>query len=988
MFDFTPHRPELLIDRPDYTDLLERRLRETMRGDVHFDHGTRAVYSTDASNYRQIPIGVVCPRDADDVQRAVAACREFGAPITSRGTGTSLGGQCCNVAVVIDFTRYMGNVLAIDPEARTARVQPGVILDRLREQAAEHGLTFGPDPSTHQYCTLGGMIGNDSCGVRSVMAANLGRGARTSDNVRELEVLLYDGTRLWVGPTDEASWPRRAETAGREGEIYRALDELRQQYQTTVRDRLPKIPRRVSGYNLAALLPEHEGNLAQALVGSEGTCVIVLQAVVHLVPARPKRSLVVLGYPSIYEAADHAPQVLEHQPVGVEGVDQYLVDYMQRKSLHPEKMHMLPEGSGWLLVEFGGDSKEEADAQADRFAEEVQQLKDPPSVKVFRDPEDVHNLWEIREAGLAATAHVPNMGEAFPGWEDAAVAPERLGEYLRELRKLLQEFRYEAALYGHFGQGCIHCRITFDLVTASGVRKWLRFLDRASDLVIKHHGSISGEHGDGQARAALLVKMYGEELVDAMRRFKQIWDPQAKMNPGKVIDPYMPDQNLRLGPRHHRPQQETTEFAYPSDQGSFINATTRCVGVGKCRKTETGTMCPSYMVTKDEKHSTRGRARILFEMLQGDVLPERWHSKHVHESLDLCLACKGCKSECPVDVDIATYKAEFLSRYFRRHLRPITAYTLGWIYWWSRLAAKMPRVVNFFSQSPYLSAIVKRLGGIAPQRTIPPFANPTFIQWFRQRRHGHSPLGDRRVMLFPDTFTNYLTTGPAKAAVKILERMGYEVIVPDRPLCCGRPLYDFGMLSTAKKLWRQILNELQPLLKEGIAVVALEPSCVAAFRDELVNFFPEEPDVRRLSSQTFMLSEFLEQQNYMPPPLRRRALVHGHCHHKAIMQMDAEVAIMNKMELDYEMVDAGCCGMAGSFGFEKEKYDLSVQVGERVLLPQVRQADEETLIITNGFSCKQQIEQLTGRKSLHLAEVLWMAIEQSGEIEAKQSAAS
>jgi len=1024
MFDYSPHREEKLIDQPDYADQLMLRLREALQGDVQFDRGTRATYSTDASNYRQIPIGVVFPRNADDVIRAVEACREFGAPITSRGTGTSLAGQCCNVAVILDFTRYMGSILEIDPEARTARVQPGVILDRLREEAGKHGLTYGPDPSTHQYCTLGGMIGNDSCGVRSIMAAHWGRGARTSDNVHQLDVLLYDGTRMTVGPTTEDELEHLCNEDGRRGEIYRSLRQLREEYQQPVQERFPDIPRRVSGFNLPALFAQNGCNVAQSLVGSEGSCVIVLEAVVHLLPARSERSLVVLGYPNIFEAAEHTSQVMEHDPVGLEGVDDQLVDYMQRKSLHPEKTQLLPEGKGWLLVEFGSDTKEEADSQAEKFAEAMKQLDNSPTIKVFKDPWESARLWEIREAGLAATAHVPNMAEAFPGWEDSAVDPDELGDYLRGLRDLLDEFHYEASLYGHFGQGCVHCRITFDLVTAPGVQKWLRFLDRACDLVVKHKGSISGEHGDGQARAALLVKMYGEELVEAMRQFKQIWDPHGKMNPGKVIDSYMPDQNLKLGPRHFRPSHETTEFAYPEDHGSFIDASMRCVGVGKCRKTEAGTMCPSYMVTKEEKHSTRGRARLLFEMLQGDVLPERWQSEHVHEALDLCLACKGCKGECPVNVDMATYKAEFLARYFKRHWRPITAYSLGWIYWWSRLASKLPRITNFFSQTPYLSGIVKWLAGVAPQRTMPTFANPTFVQWFRHHRPHHPslsegeeaaaersgakgttvsykdvprfqsdhfsdqqiarrlnpqasepPLDARRVMLFPDTFTNYLNPGPAKAAVEVLEIIGYEVIIPDRPLCCGRPLYDFGMLRRAKRLLRQLLDEFQPLLAEGIAVVGLEPSCVAVFRDELVNFFPREPDVHRLSRQAFMLSEFLERQRFHPPPLHRRALVHGHCHHKAIMHMDAEVALLKKLELDYELLDSGCCGMAGSFGFEKEKYKISVEIGERVLLPKVREADDDTLIITNGFSCQQQIEQLTGRKTLHLSEVLRMAIQ-------------
>ncbi|HVT29718.1 MAG TPA: FAD-linked oxidase C-terminal domain-containing protein, partial [Lacipirellulaceae bacterium] len=791
-----------------------------------------------------------------------------------------------------------------------------------------------------------------------------------------------------------------------------------------IRKRMPHLQRRVSGYNLDALLPENNFNVARALVGTEGTCVTVLGATVKLIPAPKARALVVLGYPSVYEAADHIMQIRQFRPIGLEGIDDNLVRFMKRKGVHPDDVQLLPEGNGWLLVEFGGNTKEEADSQARALMAELARHSNAPSTKLFDKKWEEQKLWKVRESGLSATAQVPGMPEAFPGWEDSAVPPENVGKYLRGFRDLLTEFGYDCALYGHFGQGCVHCRITFDLKTESGIQKWMQFLHRAADLVVKHGGSLSGEHGDGQARAALLAKMYGRELVELFGKFKSIWDPRGMMNPGKVIDPYPLNANLKWSPRNYHPASVQTYFRYPDDQASFTHAVNRCVGVGNCRREGGGTMCPSYMVTREEIHSTRGRARLLYEMLQGDVVADGWRDDHVREALDLCLACKGCRNDCPMNVDMATYKSEFLAHYYSNRLRPRTAYTMGLIYWWARLASHMPSVVNFFTQTWPFSALLKLGGGVAQDRRIPQFANPTFVEWYRKRppearRRAKStkrcigtPLsyqdmpafqsdsygmlsGDgsdgasrlnpfahqprtqtKRVMLWPDTFTNYLRPEAAMAAVEVLEDAGFEVEIPPRPLCCGRPLYDWGMMDTAIGLWRQTLDVLQPQIDAGTPLVGLEPSCVASFRDELVNLFPGEGRAKRLSRQTYMLSEFLEQEGYQPPVLKRKALVHGHCHHKAVMHMDAEIAVLKKLGLAYELLDSGCCGMAGAFGFEKQHYDVSVACGERVLLPAVRKASSSTLIIADGFSCREQIEQCTNRKTFHLAEVLHMAIEQ------------
>lgn len=928
---------------------LANALKNAIRGEVRFDDGSRALYATDASNYRQVPIGVVMPRDAHDVVTTVELARRHGAPILGRGAGTSLAGQCCNVAVVLDFSKYMHHVVEMNPAANFARVEPGIALDDLRAQAELHTLTFGPDPATHAQCTLGGMIGNNSCGVHSIMSG------KTVDNIEELEVLTYDGVRMRVGATSDEELQRIIDGGGRRGEIYAGLRHIRETYADLIRTRFPKIPRRVSGYNLDDLLPENGMNVARALVGSESTCVLVLEAKTRLVYSPPARALLVVGYPSVYDAADDVPRILEFHPIGLEGFDDLLVRDQQFKKMNPHGIALLPPGGGWLLVEFGAATLDEAMAQARTCASTLKGER----TRVFDNAsKEARFVWAVRESGLGATGHVPGKPLMWEGWEDAAVAPEKLGGYLRDLRALLDRYGYGGDFYGHFGHGCVHTRTNFDLTSESGIAKFRAFIYEAADLVVSYGGSFSGEHGDGQARGELLEKMFGPELMKAFREFKSLWDPEWKMNPGKLLDPYRLDENLRLGASHD-PWNPKTHFQFSEDHDRMNHAVLRCVGVGRCRRLDGGTMCPSYQATREEEHSTRGRARLLFEMFKGEVTPATWKNEAVREALDLCLACKGCKGDCPTQVDMATWKAEFMSHYYARRLRPMPAYTMGLIYWWAGIAQHLPRVANA------LMPLMKPFGRVAAQRRMPRFARKTFRQLYTPRK-----TGGKRVLLWADTFNNHFTPETALNAADVLESAGYEVIVPRKRLCCGRPLYDWGFLGLAKKLLRETLHGLAGEIDEGLPVIGLEPSCVSVFRDELLGLYPNDARAQKLAASAVTLSEFLLRENVPLPTIRRKAIVQAHCHHKSVMRFDAEEALLRKIGLDLQHPDSGCCGMAGAFGFDAHNYDLSMKIGERVILPLVRDADPDTLIIANGFSCREQIEQATGRTTCHLADVL------------------
>jgi FAD/FMN-containing dehydrogenase/Fe-S oxidoreductase len=963
------------IDSFPEADSLARQLRTTIKGEVRFNRGSRAAYSMDASNYRQIPIGVVVPRDEADVITTVSICRKFGAPILSRGGGTSLAGQGCNVAVVLDFSKHLNRILELDPAGRFARVQPGLVLDTLRDAAEKYGLTFAPDPSTHNRCTLGGMIGNNSSGTHSLM------GGKVQDNIEELRVLLYDGTILTVGATSSEELAQVIRENSRRGQIYSGLLRLRDRYGALARDRFAKIPRRVSGYNFDELLPETSFNVARALVGSEGTCVIVLEAKVRLVHSPPYKSLVCLGCKDVFVAADSVPDILRFKPIALEGFEGDVLAVMRQKNLQPENIALLPPGNGYLLAEFGGDTAAEADAEADKLVNWLRKQPVPPVIKVVRDPDEVKRIWKVREASNGGTTVIPGQHSiTHEGWEDAAVHPRMLGRYLRDYKALLAKHGYKGWYYGHFGEGCVHQRVTFDLETDRGVRTFRRFLEEAADLVVQYGGSISGEHGDGHARAFLYEKMFGPELVDGFRQLKQLWDPDNKLNPGKVVDPYPPEAFLKLG-ADYNPLPVKTHFHFPDDQGSLEKATQRCVGVGACRKTDAGTMCPSYQVTRDEIHSTRGRAHLLFEMLQGELLKGGWRDRAVKESMDLCLSCKGCKSECPTNVDIATYKSEFLSHYYEGRPRPFNHYAFGFIDRWARLASFAPKLVNAINSSHVISRVAKAMLQVAQQREIPKLAEETFARWVR-KHPASSGLG-REVVLFADTFNNYFRPRTARAAWEVLQKAGFAVHVPQTQehLCCGRPLYDFGLLGAAKKYLQKVLHALEPYVNAGLPVIMLEPSCASVFRDELRGLFPHHGVAYRLRQQTFTLSSFLQTQNdYEPPRLSgRKVLLHGHCHHKAVLKFGDEEALLRRMGVELKSLDSGCCGMAGPFGFESANTAIAQALGERVLLPAVRACGPETIVLTDGFSCHEQIAQNTNREPLHIAEVLRMAMDDHEE---------
>ncbi len=946
---------------------IEQELRQRIRGEVRFDETSRALYATDASNYRHIPIGVVIPLDEEDVIATVEICRRHDAPLLSRGGGTSLAGQGCNFAVILDFSKYMNKMGPIDPATRTVRVQPGIVLDRVREAAEKFALTYAPDPATHSRCTIGGMIGNNSCGIHALM------GGKTVDNIHSLDLLLYDGTRLTVGPTTDEELAAKIAAGGRIGAIYAELKRIRDVYSDQVRAKFPNIPRRVSGYNLDELLEENNFNVARALVGSEGTCAVILSATLNLVKSPQFRTLVGVGFPDIFIAADNVPLILTHKPIGLEGVDNLLLDSLRRKHKALDDIALLPEGNGFLLAEFGGDTQQEADDRASSFAQAIKSVANP---RIYNKAEAAR-VWAVRESGLGATAFVPGIKTGWEGWEDAAVAPEQLGSYLRAIYALMDEFGYHSPMYGHFGQGCVHMRLSFDLETEHGILRFREFMDRATDIAIAHGGSISGEHGDGQARGALLPKMFGAELMDAFRAFKRIWDPAGRMNPNKLIDAHQPHEDLRLG-ADYDPWQPKTHFAFAEDDGSFARATLRCVGVGACRKKDAGTMCPSYMATNEELHSTRGRAHLLWELMQEEVLPDKWKNEHVREALDLCLSCKACKSECPVSVDMATYKSEFLAHHYEGARRPLSHYAFGRIDRWAKLASYAPGLVNVINNAPILGGLMKSLLHIHPRRRFPRFAKPftpdrRLATDPQRRRDRRVPLPNEApdVFLWSDTFNNYFHPATMRAAHKVLTSAGFRVLVSNHHLCCGRPLYDFGMLDTAKKYLLKVLDELTPQLVDEIPIVVLEPSCASVFRDELTNLLPNDPRAQKLRDQTFLLSEFLVKfaPDYQPPKLTQKIIVHGHCHQRSLMGMQDELKLLRATGAQVELLDSGCCGMAGPFGFEYDKYDVSQTLGERVLLPAVRN-NKEAIIVSDGFSCCEQITQNTAARPKHLAEVL------------------
>jgi FAD/FMN-containing dehydrogenase/Fe-S oxidoreductase len=967
---------------------LEALLKKSLRGDVRFDLGSRALYAADSSNYRQLPVGVILPRDAADVEAALAACRSTGAAVLPRGAGTSLAGQCANVAVVFDFSRYMNKLGSIDPTARLARVEPGIVLDRLREAAEAHHLTYGPDPATHSRCTLGGMIGNNSCGVHGLMAG------KVVDNVESLDLVLYDGTRMTVGRTSPAELEALIHRGGRVGQIYADLAKLRDRYSSLILEKYPRIPRRVSGYNLDELLDENGFNVARALVGSEGTCATVVAATLNLTNSPPFRVLTVLSFKDTFLAADVVPRALEFGPIGLEGFDGVLVDFMQRKNLAMSDVALLPPGGGFLLVEMGAWDAAEAQAKAEALCYAAQGWAEAPVARIY-NAADAAAMWRVRESALGATAFVPGEPERLEGWDDAGIPPARLGAYLRRLTALMAEYGYNSPLYGHYGQGCVHLRINFDFHTADGVRRFREFIDRAADLVLSLGGSLSGEHGDGQARAALLPKMFGPELIRAFQEFKAIWDPANRMNPGKLSDAvrvYDPVENLRHAPSVAGEAQAKleTHFVFAADEGSLERATARCVGVGACLKTEGGVMCPSYRATGEEQHSTRGRARLLWEMLAGALRKEGFQSKAVHEALNLCLSCKACKTECPVAVDMTAYKSEFLAQRYKHRPHPLHHYVFGFADVLARMGSITPALTNAVLTGRLTSPLIKRIVGVAQERQLPRLARNSYK---KARAAGGETSNVPRassgknatkaepdgelVVLWADTWNNYYHPQTLAAAEAVLTQAGFRVQVPKGHICCGRALYDFGLLDTARAYLAKVLDRMAPEIEAGLPFIFLEPSCASVFKDEALEFFPSGPLAERplrMSTQVWLLADWLAAKapEWVTGRLEgAQVILHGHCHHKAVFSGPVnEIALLKKAGATVELINSSCCGMAGPFGFEADKFEISKAIANLGLLPAVNAAAPATIIVADGFSCREQIEQLSEREGIHFAEVL------------------
>jgi FAD/FMN-containing dehydrogenase/Fe-S oxidoreductase len=943
---------------------LVERLRAAVGGSVDASTRRRGEYSTDASNYRVVPQVVVFPRSVDDVVAAVGIAGECGSPVTLRGGGTSVAGNAVGPGVVLDTSRHLNRVLSVDPESRTAVVEPGAVLDTLQVAARRYGLRFGPDPSTHARCTLGGMIGNNACGPHAVAYG------RTADNVVSLDVLDGTGRRFTAGTTATGQGPA----------VVPGLDRLVADHLAVIRTEFGRFERQVSGYSLEHLLPERGGDVAKALVGTEGTCALVLGATVRLVEVAAAQALVVLGYPDMATAADAVPALLAHAPLAVEGIDARLVDVIRRHK-GASRVPELPAGGGWLLVETGGATAGEALEAARRLAADA----GTAAVRVVPAGGEAAALWRIREDGAGLAGRTATGEQAWPGWEDAAVPPARLGAYLRDFSALLREHGIDGLAYGHFGDGCVHVRL--DLPLENRPQRLRPFLFAAAELVASHGGSLSGEHGDGRARSELLPVMYSPAAISALEAFKGVLDPDDRLNPGVVVRPRAVDQDLRRPAASALPlARRPGGLALTHDGGDLTKAVHRCVGVGKCRADLTsagGFMCPSYLATGDEKDSTRGRARVLQEMANGTLVTGGFGAPEVREALDLCLSCKACGSDCPAGVDMAAYKADVLNQAYRRRLRPMSHYALGQLPRWARLAGLAPRAVNALLAPRPLQKLVLRTGGMDTRRSMLTFAVEPFRTWVASRTTARPPAtvtagsGDDRpaVVLWADSFTDAFSPAVGRAMLKVLDAAGYRVFVPSGPACCGLTWISTGQLDGARRRLRRTLDTLGPFVEAGLPVIGVEPSCTAVLRQELPELLPDDPRAAALSSSVRTLAELLtaprpDGSRWSPPSLDGvQVVAQPHCHHHAVMGYDADTDLLRATGADVVLL-AGCCGLAGNFGMERGHYDVSVAVAEHSLLPALRAADVDTVFLADGFSCRTQAGHLDGRDGVHLAELL------------------
>lgn len=945
-------------------------LAMAIAGDCDFSAAGVALYTSDASNYRQIPLGVVYPKNSDDVKITTNLCREQALPVLMRGGGTSQNGQCVNEAVILDCSRYMTRVLSINEDDRTALVEPGIVCDALKAEAERVGLTFGPDPATHSRCTLGGMIGNNSCGPHSMLAG------KTVENVVALEVLTSEGDQFWVGPTTEDELESIIAKGDRQAAIYAELKAIRNEYAEEIRARYPNIKRRVSGYNLDQLLPENGFNVARALVGSEGTCISILQARVSLIENPLHKRLVVLGFKDIYTAGDSVPELMPFKPIAMEGLDWNIIGGLNDRNLKQQEVALLPEGRAWLLVELSASSEGALDEHCNSFVYAMKDSLLVQSVIQITNPNDVTAIWSIREQGASATSMSLNPADSDPivGWEDTAVDPLQLGNYLREFQALVDRFGYTTSLYGHFGDGCIHARITFDTRTKEGIVHWRNFSQDIAKLVVKFGGSLSGEHGDGQAKAEFLPIMFGENLMNAFRRFKAAWDPQGRMNPGKLIDAYKMDDNLRFGPDYARPLINTT-LQFVQDVGGFARSSERCIGMGKCRA-QTGAMCPSYQASGEERYSTRGRAHLLHELVRGEVLVDGWQNTDIADSLEHCLSCKACKHECPTQVDIAAYKAEFMAAHYQHKRRPLHHYALGFIGSTLPKVGKLAPLINF-SQQGLLGGIVKKLLGFSQGKSLPLLEKQSFSAWTRQHAARHdqhfSWFGSTEhpvVVLWSDSVNAHYRVAVLKSAIAVLNKCGYQVAIAKSFFCCGRPLYEYGFLEQARSQLQQILDNFHPHLPVNSSIVVLEPSCLSVFKDELKKLYPDDRNASDLSERAMTLSAFLSGKITAPKRILNKGILHLHCHDKSQGGPNHERDWMQLCFESLEEPEAGCCGMAGSFGMREKTRHLGQTLFSRHLKPSIDSSDPDTVIVANGFSCHEQITDYGKQRILHPVQVL------------------
>jgi FAD/FMN-containing dehydrogenase/Fe-S oxidoreductase len=946
---------------------LERALKERIKGEVRFDLKSRLLYSTDASLYQFLPVGVVVPRDAEDVQIAVELAAEYRVPLLPRGGGTSLAGQTTGTSLVLDFSKYMNRILEINPERRYARVQPGVRLDRLQRAAKPYDLWFGPDPATIRQCNLGGMIGNNSCGARSLVYG------KTGDHVHTLDCILADGGCTHFGPMSREAL---ATAEGREAELGRRVLEILEPHRERIEARYPKIPRRVSGYNFDALLEKPELNLADLIVGSEGTLGTVVEAKMGLVPLPPRQSLVLLAFRDRFSSFDAVPHILPEPGLSaLEIVDSRVLDGARRLFEYRPMAELVPPDSlGVLFCEFAGEAEEAVAELARSFAERAPQLPGEPWAGVFLDPEAQISAWALRQAATGLLYLTTPTKDIKPQEfvEDTGVPPERLGEYTRRFEEIVARHGTRTGYFGHAGQGCLHLRVDLNLKLGEDVRRMQAIAQDIAELVVEFGGSLSGEHGDGLSRSEFLPLMFGPEILELHKQVKHVFDPGNRMNPGgKILPPYQRmSANLRFG-EEYRVSTPETFYSYEED-GGWDKAVEKCNGMAVCRKLDAGTMCPSHMVLLEEEHATRGRANALREAMRGNLPGMK--STEVLEALDLCLECKACKTECPVGVDMARYKSEFLAQHYRAtgHT-PLPAKFFGRINQAARAGSWAPRLANLGAR--LTAPLVKRASHVDPRRQLPELAPQPFRTWFGRRRTEQATDDRPTVILLDDTFHNYFQPEPLKAAVTVLERAGYRVELPRQQVCCGRSMISKGLLEEVKSYHRDLIYVLTPQVEAGAAIVGLEPSCILTFRDELPDL-ARDPRTALLKESSYTLEEFLlTLPEYRPGRLNARAVVHGHCHQKALVGMGPTTELLGRVEgLEFTVLDSGCCGMAGSFGYETGHYEVSRAVGERVLFPAVRGAAEHDLVVAPGFSCRTQIKDFCdGRRAIHTAELLAMA---------------